>query len=175
MNRRSIVTAAVAGGLAAVGGVAWQLRATRLREEERAAVDRDTAGFWGLSFPTPDEPEPRSIVTASFRGQPLLVNFWGTWCPPCVKEMPELDRFSREHAAQGWRAGWATRSPACHLPWPSTAAAASPAPRPARRTPPSWPAGRARCADPRFAPNCSQFPHNSVKWRSSAARSRPLP
>lgn len=103
MNRRSVVTAAVAGGLAAAGGIAWQLRATRLRDEERAAVDRDTAGFWGLSFPTPDEPEPRSIVTASFRGRPLLVNFWGTWCPPCVKEMPELDRFAREHAAQGWR------------------------------------------------------------------------
>ena len=38
MKRRSVVTAAVAGGLAAAGGIAWQLRATRLREEERAAV-----------------------------------------------------------------------------------------------------------------------------------------
>ncbi len=69
----------------------------------QAAVDRETAGFWGLSFPSPDEPEPRTVATAAFRGQPLLVNFWGTWCPPCVKEMPELDRFAREHAAQGWR------------------------------------------------------------------------
>ena len=40
---------------------------------------------------------------AGFRGRPLLVNFWATWCPPCVREMPELDRFSRDFAGRGWR------------------------------------------------------------------------
>ncbi|HEX2012734.1 MAG TPA: TlpA disulfide reductase family protein, partial [Roseateles sp.] len=30
----------------------------------------------------------------------LLLNFWATWCAPCVKEMPELDQFGREHP--GW-------------------------------------------------------------------------
>jgi thiol-disulfide isomerase/thioredoxin len=50
-----------------------------------------------------DTPEGREITLASLRGQPLLVNFWGTWCPPCIAEMPELDRFAREYAASGWR------------------------------------------------------------------------
>lgn len=35
------------------------------------------------------------------QGRPLLVNVWASWCGPCVKEMPELDRFSREQAANG--------------------------------------------------------------------------
>ncbi len=100
MNRRSVMTTAVVGGVAAASGIAWQLVSSRRREEEAAAVDRDTAGFWTLSFPKLDE---QPLAMASFRGQPLLLNFWGTWCPPCVKEMPELDRFARDHAAQGWR------------------------------------------------------------------------
>jgi thiol-disulfide isomerase/thioredoxin len=95
------------GALATAGGVAWRLAAERRAAESAAAVDRDTAGFWQMHFPKPDappEPPPGSLLaTAQFRGQPLLLNFWGTWCPPCIKEMPELDRFAREHAAAGWR------------------------------------------------------------------------
>lgn len=32
------------------------------------------------------------------RGRPMLVNIWASWCGPCIKEMPELERFSREQA-----------------------------------------------------------------------------
>lgn len=31
-----------------------------------------------------------AISLDQFRGQPLVVNFWATWCPPCIEEMPEL-------------------------------------------------------------------------------------
>lgn len=36
-----------------------------------------------------------------WRGKLLVVNFWATWCAPCIKEMPELQRISDEFAAQG--------------------------------------------------------------------------
>lgn len=36
-----------------------------------------------------------------FAGRPLLVNVWASWCPPCIEEMPELDRFAREQGDDG--------------------------------------------------------------------------
>lgn len=42
------------------------------------------------------------LVSAdSFHGQVLLVNFWATWCTPCVEEMPMLSQFQRDYAGQG--------------------------------------------------------------------------
>ncbi len=38
---------------------------------------------------------------AAFRGKPLLVNFWATWCPPCIEELPMIDAFWREHEGKG--------------------------------------------------------------------------
>ena len=37
------------------------------------------------------DPAGRSVSLADFRGAPVLVNLWATWCGPCVKEMPTLD------------------------------------------------------------------------------------
>jgi thiol-disulfide isomerase/thioredoxin len=41
--------------------------------------------------------EGRTISSADLRGKVVLVNFWATWCPPCVEELPLLDYFFQEN------------------------------------------------------------------------------
>jgi thiol-disulfide isomerase/thioredoxin len=38
-----------------------------------------------------------SQALAQWKGRPMLINFWATWCGPCVKEMPELDALRGRH------------------------------------------------------------------------------
>ena len=47
------------------------------------------------------DPGGGEISLVDFRGTPVLVNLWATWCAPCVKELPTLDRLAARHAADG--------------------------------------------------------------------------
>ncbi len=43
----------------------------------------------------------RTITRDNFGGKLLVLNFWATWCEPCLVELPTLDQFQREFANQG--------------------------------------------------------------------------
>jgi thiol-disulfide isomerase/thioredoxin len=45
-------------------------------------------------------PDGHAVTVLPRTGRRVLINFWASWCPPCIKEMPLLDTFAAEQAAQ---------------------------------------------------------------------------
>jgi len=43
----------------------------------------------------------KEIHLSDFAGKPVMINFWATWCPPCQKEMPEIEKFYEHYNASG--------------------------------------------------------------------------
>ncbi len=102
MKRRHTLGLLAAGIAAAAGGLAWRLANEpadpAAAGSSPAGGELPHAGLWQMRFTQPDGSE---LAMSSLRGRPLLLNFWATWCPPCVKEMPELDQFRPLLQARG--------------------------------------------------------------------------
>jgi thiol-disulfide isomerase/thioredoxin len=91
-ERRRWLVAAGAAAAAAGAGLAWW----RLQPQE--PLPDAVQALWAQQFQTPSG---ETLSLAAFRGKPLLLNFWATWCPPCVEELPMIEAFWRAHASQG--------------------------------------------------------------------------
>jgi thiol-disulfide isomerase/thioredoxin len=94
-SRRAVLYGGVAIAAAAAGaGAAWW----RFQPRDKGAAAPDA--LWGANFETP---EGAPLAMQSFRGKSLLLNFWATWCPPCVEELPLIDSFFRANSAKSWQ------------------------------------------------------------------------
>jgi cytochrome c biogenesis protein CcmG/thiol:disulfide interchange protein DsbE len=63
---------------------------------QRIVVAGDSAPDFTITSDT-----GRTVSLSNFGGKVLVLNFWATWCPPCVEETPSLSRFAADYAPKG--------------------------------------------------------------------------
>ncbi len=88
-------------GIILLLGLAWIALSTATPDSVTAGrIPAPQAGFLSpdLNLTTLDG---QSVRLSDLRGQPVVINFWASWCPPCRAEMPALQRVHDEYAAQG--------------------------------------------------------------------------
>ena len=81
--RRLLFITLAAIGLASCGGGATPVRDATLPSDRLALPDYDYERYRAL--------------LATLKGKPVVVNFWGSWCPPCREEAPHLAELAREY------------------------------------------------------------------------------
>ena len=109
MKRRTILFGA--GGLAAMLGITWFAwkssssgapaanRAIGVQAPSDSSAKADPGAFYGASLPDLDG---RPFALREYLGRPTVVNFWATWCAPCVQEMPYLDAIAKNSPKLGF-------------------------------------------------------------------------
>jgi peroxiredoxin len=88
---------AVAALVATVGGGLWAGVTFSGGRIAQVAVGSRAPGFHAVTV----DSVPVARTLADYRGRVLLVNIWATWCPPCEREMPMLQRLYEEYHSKG--------------------------------------------------------------------------
>lgn len=93
MNRRQWMMIGGISVLALVAGIF----SSHWISQTGLASDPSIKAFFANPWKTPDG---KSANSDDWRGKVLVVNFWASWCPPCVEEMPTLDKIAQEYASK---------------------------------------------------------------------------
>ena len=93
MNRRQWIIISGISLLALLAGVF----SSHWISQTGLASDPSIKAFFANSWQTPDG-KPANLE--NWRNKVLVVNFWASWCPPCVEEMPALDKIAQEYVGK---------------------------------------------------------------------------
>jgi thiol-disulfide isomerase/thioredoxin len=116
--RRTLLLLTIVAGIALVAWSGWhnwherELRSqlieqTTKMQSANASDDEASAisPLKGKAAPefSLDDLSGKKVTLDDFKGRPLLINFWGTYCGPCKIEMPWIEELSKKYAANGFK------------------------------------------------------------------------
>ena len=122
MKRSALFLGLIVVGISMLLWAGWHNLRERKLEMQKAQQNRvelipDKAGQSGQSTVEGEEPhlrgkaapgfaltslEGKKVSLSDYKGRPVLVNFWATWCGPCKVEMPWFEEFRQQYAGQGF-------------------------------------------------------------------------
>ena len=118
MLRKALLFLTMTAGLALVVVAGVLNHRDRVRAAERARASKIDLVKDGVPTDSPNVDETlrgklapnftlagldgKQVSLADYKGHPLVLNFWGTYCDPCKIEMPWLEELSKKYAAQGF-------------------------------------------------------------------------
>lgn len=95
-GRRGLWVGLLAASIVAAGLVGVLLAVTGRPRLDNQRLDSGARSGPAPSFALPSLDDPsRTVRLADYRGQPVLLNFWASWCVPCRREMPRLAAAAR--------------------------------------------------------------------------------
>jgi thiol-disulfide isomerase/thioredoxin len=100
-------------GIALIGVILYKTITLSTKNPE-LSPDKPSLSLWDLGY-VPEKPvktisdfdlmiikqqdktevQPTAVKVSSFKGQPIILHFWATWCGPCLIELPHYDRFAK--------------------------------------------------------------------------------
>ncbi|MCL2660870.1 MAG: TlpA family protein disulfide reductase [Acidobacteriaceae bacterium] len=120
--RKALALLVMIAGVSLMLWAGWQNLRQRRPAAPRANEPVSTSNEPQDAMDTPlaGKPAPGFVLTAldgkkvslaDYKGRPVLVNFWATWCDPCRLEMPWFEQFRKQYADKGFEVlGIATNS-----------------------------------------------------------------
>jgi thiol-disulfide isomerase/thioredoxin len=100
MRSRPSAAERLAGGLCLALAVAL-VACSPVQEEGGAASEGSTGNAAMAPEFVLQDLEGRSVRLSDFRGKAVVIDFWATWCPPCLFQVPELNAFWQKHRDDG--------------------------------------------------------------------------
>ena len=105
MLKKNTLAAVLAAAVAASGLAGWPGSSYGSERPPLAGVFADNFTLLEEPVPAPQAPvatgSGETVTLADFACQVVLLNFWATWCAPCVREMPSLDRLQAALGPEG--------------------------------------------------------------------------
>lgn len=103
MNAAKVLAVTVLAGSVSIGlalfGERWlEVGDTGAEPPRRSTEQGMLETLPDLRLPTLDG---RALSSSTWAGKVLVLNFWATWCPPCLREMPLLDEWQQTYGNQG--------------------------------------------------------------------------